>query len=78
MDHFGTDLIATQRVSTSFQTTSTLVVPVLEWLGGILGNCNLFMAVVVGFLISTIGCGLSTSSQRLQAIKQRLYIGQIA
>jgi MFS transporter, DHA2 family, multidrug resistance protein len=36
-------------------------VPILGWLGGMLGNRNLFVAMMVGFLISTIGCGLSTS-----------------
>jgi len=61
MDHFGTDLAATQWVSTSFQIARTLVVPILGWLGGMLGNRNLFVAMMVGFLISTIGCGLSTS-----------------
>jgi len=61
MDHFGTDLAATQWVSTSFQIARTLVVPMLGWLGGMLGNRNLFVAMMLGFLISTIGCGLSTS-----------------
>lgn len=40
MDHFGTDLAATQWVSTSFQIARTLVVPILGWLGGMLGNHN--------------------------------------
>jgi len=61
MDHFGTDLAATQWVSTGFQIARTLVVPILGWLGGMLGNRNLFVAMMVGFLISTIGCGLSAS-----------------
>jgi MFS family permease len=58
---FGTDLAATQWVATGFQIGRTLVVPILGWLGGMLGNRNLFVAMIVGFLISTIGCGLSTS-----------------
>jgi MFS transporter, DHA2 family, multidrug resistance protein len=61
MDHFGTDLGATQWVSTSFQIARTLVVPILGWLGGMFGNRNLFVAMMVGFLVSSIGCGLSTS-----------------
>jgi DHA2 family multidrug resistance protein len=61
MAHFGTDLAETQWVSTSFQIARTLVVPILGWLGAMLGNRNLFVAMMVGFLISTIGCGLSTS-----------------
>jgi MFS transporter, DHA2 family, multidrug resistance protein len=61
MAHFGTDLATTQWVATSFQISRTLVVPILGWLGGILGNRNLFVLMMVGFLVSTIGCGLSTS-----------------
>lgn len=61
MAHFGTDLAATQWVATSFQIARTLVVPIIGWLGGMLGNRNLFVAMMVGFLISTIGCGFSTS-----------------
>lgn len=61
MAHFGTDLAATQWVAASFQIARTLVVPILEWLGGTLGNRNLFVLMMVGFPISTIGCGLPTS-----------------
>ena len=61
MAYFGTDLATAQWVATGFQITRTLVVPILGWLGGMLGNRNLFVAMMVGFLISTIGCGLSTS-----------------
>jgi DHA2 family multidrug resistance protein len=61
MAHFGTDLATTQWVATSFQIARTLVVPILGWLGATLGNRNLFVLMMVGFLISTIGCGLSTS-----------------
>jgi MFS transporter, DHA2 family, multidrug resistance protein len=61
MAHFGTDLAETRWVSTSFQIARTLVVPILGWLGAMLGNRNLFVAMMVGFLISTVGCGLSSS-----------------
>jgi len=61
MAHFGADLAATQWVATSFQISRTLVVPILGWLGGMLGHRNLFVAMMLGFLLSTIGCGLSTS-----------------
>jgi len=37
MDQFGTDLTTTQWVSTSFQIARTLVVPILGWLGAMLG-----------------------------------------
>jgi DHA2 family multidrug resistance protein len=65
MAHFGTDLAETQWVSTSFQIARTLVVPILGWLGAMFGNRNLFVAMMVGFLITTIGCGLSTSLSML-------------
>jgi DHA2 family multidrug resistance protein len=61
MAYFGADLAATQWVATSFQIARTLVVPILGWLGGLLGHRNLFVAMMLGFLLSTVGCGLSTS-----------------
>jgi DHA2 family multidrug resistance protein len=77
MAHFGTDLAATQWVATSFQIARTLVVPILGWLGGMLGNRNLFVLMMVGFVISTIGCGLSTSLGMLIAFRllQGLVLG---
>jgi DHA2 family multidrug resistance protein len=69
MAHFGTDLAATQWVATSFQIARTFVVPIVGWLGAMLGNRNLFVAMIVGFLISTIGCGLSTSLGMLIAFR---------
>ncbi len=32
-----------------------------RWLGGMLGNRNLFVGIMVGFVITTAGCGLATS-----------------
>ncbi len=61
MAAFGTDLAQTQWVATAWLLTRTLVMPLLGWLGGILGNRNLFVAIMVGFVITTAGCGLSTS-----------------
>ncbi len=61
MAAFGTDLAQTQWVATAWLLTRTLVMPLLGWLGGMLGNRNLFVAIMVGFIITTIGCGLSTS-----------------
>ena len=69
MAHSGTDLAETQRVSTSLRIARTLVVPVLGWLGGMLGNRNLFAAMVVGFLIPTVGCGLSSPLGMLIAFR---------
>ena len=61
MATFGTDLAATQWVATGFLITRTLVIPLLGWLGSVLGNRNLFVAIMVGFVIASAGCGLSTS-----------------
>jgi DHA2 family multidrug resistance protein len=58
---FGTDLAATQWVATGFLVSRTLVIPLLGWLGNLLGNRTLFVATMVGFVITSVGCGLSTS-----------------
>jgi DHA2 family multidrug resistance protein len=59
MAAFGTDLSTAQWVATSFLIARTLMVPVLGWLGGFLGNRNLFVATMVGFVLTSIGCGLA-------------------
>jgi DHA2 family multidrug resistance protein len=61
MAAFGTDLAAAQWVTTSFLISRTLIIPVLGWLGSVMGNRNLFVAIMVGFVVSSIGCGLATS-----------------
>jgi DHA2 family multidrug resistance protein len=61
MATFGTDLAATQWVTTGFLVTRTLVIPLLGWLGSVLGNRNLFVTIMAGFVVTSIGCGLSTS-----------------
>lgn len=58
---FGTDLAATQWVATGFLVSRTLVIPLLGWLGSMLGNRNLFVIIMAGFVVTSIGCGLSTS-----------------
>jgi EmrB/QacA subfamily drug resistance transporter len=65
MAAFGTDLATTQWVATGFLLTRTLVMPLLGWLGGILGNRNLFVGIMAGYVVTTIGCGLSTSLSML-------------
>ena len=59
MAAFGTDLATAQWVATSFLIARTLMVPVLGWLGGFLGNRNLFVATMVGFVLTSMGCGLA-------------------
>ncbi len=61
MAAFGTDLTTTQWVTTSFLITRTLMVPILGWLGGFLGNRNLFICSMLGFVIASIGCGLAVN-----------------
>jgi MFS transporter, DHA2 family, multidrug resistance protein len=58
---FGTDLATTQWVATGFLVSRTLVIPLLGWLGTLLGNRVLFAATMVGFVLTSVGCGLSTS-----------------
>lgn len=60
MAAFGTDLATAQWVTTGFLIARTLVIPILGWLGAVVGNRNLFVAVMVGFVLSSIGCGLAT------------------
>ncbi len=61
MAAFGTDLATAQWVTTGFLITRTLVIPILGWLGGVVGNRNLFVAIMCGFTLCSIGCGLATS-----------------
>jgi DHA2 family multidrug resistance protein len=61
MAAFGDDLATTQWVTTSFLITRTLMVPIVGWLGGFLGNRNLFISAMVGFVISSVGCGLAVN-----------------
>jgi DHA2 family multidrug resistance protein len=58
---FGTDLATTQWVATGFLVARTLVIPLLGWLGSMLGNRNLFVAILTGYVLTLVGCGLSTS-----------------
>ena len=79
MAAFGTDLATAQWVATSFLIARTLMVPVLGWLGGFLGNRNLFVVIMVGFVLTSIGCGLATSLPMLIfcRIVQGLVLGPI-
>lgn len=61
MAAFGTNLATAQWIATGFLITRTLMVPVLGWLGGFLGNRNLFVACLAGFVLASIGCGLAAN-----------------
>ena len=61
MAAFGTDLATTQWVTTGFLITRTLVIPILGWMGSRVGNRNLFVAIMCGFTLCSIGCGLATN-----------------
>ncbi len=79
MATFGADLAATQWVMTGFLIARTLVVPLLGWLGGLLGHRTLFVVGMAGFFVCTIGCGLSTSLVMLIAFRllQGLLLGSL-
>lgn len=66
---FGTDLAATQWVATGFLVTRTLVIPLLGWLGSMLGNRLLFVVIMTGFVLTSLGCGLSSSLGMLVAFR---------
>jgi DHA2 family multidrug resistance protein len=61
MSAFGTNLATAQWIATGFLITRTLVVPILGWLGGFLGNRNLFVTCLIGFVAASIGCGLASN-----------------
>ncbi|MDH3604201.1 MAG: DHA2 family efflux MFS transporter permease subunit [Candidatus Tectomicrobia bacterium] len=61
MAAFGADLATTQWIVTGFFLTRVLVTPLLGWLGGLLGYRNMFVAMMAGVVVTSIGCGLATS-----------------
>jgi DHA2 family multidrug resistance protein len=77
MATFGTDLTTTQWVATGFLLTRTLIMPLLGWLGSVLGNRNMFVIIISGFVVTTIGCGLSTNLAMLVGFRlaQGLILG---
>lgn len=79
MAAFGTDLTTTQWVTTSFLITRTLMVPILGWLGGFMGNRNLFIFSMLGFVIASIGCGLAVNIPMLIVFRlmQGLVLGPL-
>jgi DHA2 family multidrug resistance protein len=79
MAAFGTDLATAQWVATTFLIARTLMVPALGWLGGFLGNRNLFVAILVGFVLTSMGCGLAVDIHMLIVCRlvQGLVLGPI-
>ena len=69
MAAFGTDLATAQWVVTGFFLTRVLVMPLLGWLGGLLGIRNMFAAIMAGYVVTSIGCGLATSLPILIALR---------
>ncbi len=61
MAAFGTDLATAQWVVSGFFLTRILVMPLLGWLGGLLGYRNMFAAIMVGYVVTSIACGLATN-----------------
>lgn len=79
MAAFGTDLATTQWVATGWLLARTLVMPLLGWMGGIISNRNMFVGIMAGFILTTTGCGLSTSIGMLIAFRvlQGLILGSM-
>ncbi len=75
MAAFGADLAATQWVVTGFFLTRVLVTPLLGWLGGLLGYRNMFVAIMAGVAVTSIGCGLASNLPILVVL--RLFQGLI-
>ena len=67
MAYFGTDLATAQWVSTGFQITRTLVVPILGWLGGVL----------VGYIIIYRTCMFAVFTPLTALNVQSLAAGQV-
>jgi DHA2 family multidrug resistance protein len=79
MAAFGADLATAQWVTTSFLIARTLMVPILGWLGGFLGNRNLFICSMLGFVVASLGCGLAINMPMLVAFRlmQGLVLGPL-
>ena len=77
MATFGSDLATAQWIATGYLLSRTLVLPLLGWLGGLLGNRNLFVGMMIGFVVTSIACGLANSIAMLIAarIVQGLVMG---
>ncbi|MDH3602092.1 MAG: DHA2 family efflux MFS transporter permease subunit [Candidatus Tectomicrobia bacterium] len=69
MSAFGSDLATTQWVATVYLLSRTLVIPLLGWMGNMFGNRNLFIMMMSGFVLTSLGCGLSTSLPMLIAVR---------
>ncbi len=69
MAAFGSDLATTQWVVSGFFLTRILVMPLLGWLGGALGNRNMFAAIMIGYVATSILCGLATNLPMLIGLR---------
>ncbi len=69
MATFGTDLATAQWIVTGFFLTRVLVMPLLGWLGGVLGQRNMFVIIMAGLVVTSIGCGLATSLSMLVGMR---------
>ena len=69
MTDFGADLATTQWITTCYLIARTLMVPILGWLGGFLGYRNLFVGIMLGFVLTSIGCGLAVNLPMLIGLR---------
>jgi DHA2 family multidrug resistance protein len=56
-------------VVSGFFLTRILVMPLLGWLGGLLGYRNMFAAIMTGYVVTSIGCGLATNLPMLIGLR---------
>ncbi|PON16019.1 hypothetical protein C2W62_20735 [Candidatus Entotheonella serta] len=69
MAAFGTHLATAQWVVSGFFLTRILVMPLLGWLGGLLGYRNMFAAIMAGYVVTSIACGLATNLAMLIGLR---------
>lgn len=69
MATFGSDLATAQWIATGYLLSRTLVVPLLGWMGSMLGNRYLFVGMMTGFVVTSLACGLANSIAMLIAIR---------
>ena len=69
MAAFGTDLATAQWVVSGFFLTRILVMPLLGWLGGLLGYRNMFAAIMAGYVVTSIGCGFAANLPMLIGLR---------
>ncbi|MBI4641266.1 MAG: DHA2 family efflux MFS transporter permease subunit [Candidatus Tectomicrobia bacterium] len=61
MSNFGIDVVTIQWVVTAYMVANMLMMPLVGWLGGILGNRNLYLTSLVTFMVASALCSTAWS-----------------